>query len=209
MVEVLVASTILIVIVMMMAMLFQQTSDAWRTGLMRANGYMQLRSYIGAIQRDASRAIDAKNLPADILSQHGKQAFDSKSMSFYALAGDMDNRSLKYITHDTSGRRTESVLSLDGNGRWEPETSSQILNFLSTGKSSGDDPTISAGNFQYQWSNGTERDNSGATVALENRLPLYIRLDAEIVQRGKLYSVGAASAGPDGQWNTKDDIKTW
>lgn len=209
MVEVLVASTILIVIVMMMAMLFQQTSDAWRTGLIRANGYMQLRSYIGAIQRDASRAIDAKNLPADILSQHGKQSFGSSVMSFYALAGDMDNRSLKYITHDTSGRRTESILSLDGNGRWEPETSSQILSFLSTGSSSADDPTISAGKFQYQWSNGTEKDNKGATVAPENRLPLYIRLDAEIVQRGKLYSVGAASAGPDGQWNTKDDIKTW
>ena len=67
MIEVLVASTILTVIVMMLAMLFQQTSVAWRTGLMRASGFMQLRSYIGAIQRDASAAIDAKNIPSALL----------------------------------------------------------------------------------------------------------------------------------------------
>ena len=36
-----VAATILVVIVMMLGMLFQQTSVAWRTGLMRSDGYMQ------------------------------------------------------------------------------------------------------------------------------------------------------------------------
>jgi type II secretory pathway component PulJ len=63
MIEVLVASTILIVLVMLLAMLFQQTSLAWRTGVKRADGYLQIRALVGAIQRDASQAIDIETLP--------------------------------------------------------------------------------------------------------------------------------------------------
>lgn len=221
MVEVLVASTILIVIVMMMAMLFQQTSVAWRTGLIRANGFMQLRSYIGAIQRDASAAIDAKNLPEELRytenNQYNgkKQSFQSGEISFYTLTGKEDERTLKFITHDTSGKRTERVMELKPSGTgqpawtWKEKKPSQILNFLSKGSSSGDDPTISPSSFEFKWASGTEYDNKGLTVNNNNRLPLYISVGAEIVQRGTLYSVGAASAGPDMQWDTKDDIRTW
>jgi len=214
MVEVLVASTILIVIVMMMAMLFQQTSVAWRTGLIRANGFMQLRSYIGAIQRDASAAIDAKNLPEELRYSDEKQSFQPGEISFYTLTGKEDERTLKFITHDTSGKRTERVMELSGAGQaanwaWKEKAPSQILNFLSKGSSSGDDPTISPSQFDFKWASGTERDNQGQTVNNNNRLPLYISVGAEIVQRGTLYSVGAASAGPDMKWDTQDDIRTW
>jgi len=207
MVEVLVASTILIVIVMMMAMLFQQTSVAWRTGLMRARGYMQLRSYIGAVQRDASTAIDAKNLPKRILDGKSEQTFSDSRISFYTLSGKDDERTLKFITHDTSGKRTESVLSLNGNGQWEPESSSEVLKFLT--ESGANDPEVNPQRFGFKWTDGPEYGPDGKSIPNLNRFPLYITLDAEIVQKGKLYGVGAASAGPDMKWDTKDDIRTW
>lgn len=207
MVEVLVASTILIVIVMMMAMLFQQTSVAWRTGLMRARGYMQLRSYIGAVQRDASAAIDAKNLPQRIIDGKSEQTFSPSKISFYTLSGKDDERALKFITHDTSGKRTESVLKLEGNGGWGPETSSEVLKFLT--ESGANDPEVSPMRFDFKWADGPEYGRDGTKLSDQNRLPLYITLDAEIIQRGKLYNVGAASAGPDMKWDTKDDIRTW
>ena len=209
MVEVLVASTILIVIVMMMAMLFQQTSVAWRTGLMRARGYMQLRSYIGAVQRDASAAIDAKNLPKEILDGKSIQTFSDSRISFYTLSGKDDERALKFITHDTSGKRTESVLKLEGKGGWEPESSSQVLTFL-TSESGANDPTVNPQRFDFKWIDGPEYDANGNKIGDDkNRFPLYITVEANIVQKGKLYGVGAASAGPDMKWDTKDDIRTW
>jgi Tfp pilus assembly protein PilV len=47
MIEVLVASTIMIMIVMMLGMLFQQSSQAWRTGKQRADTYQQVRALFG------------------------------------------------------------------------------------------------------------------------------------------------------------------
>lgn len=198
MIEVLVASSILIVIVMMLAMLFQQTSVAWRTGLIRSRGYAQLRSYVGTIQRDATAAIDARNLPAKLLESNGKQSFTSGKISFYTLSGDENERSLNYITHDLSGTREHKVLALDGNGKWDTVSSSDVLKFLSD--SNSDDPDINPLRFEFKWEkNGSYSDE----------LPLYIKVDAQVTQKGKLYQVGAASAGPDKIWGTKDDIRTW
>jgi type II secretory pathway component PulJ len=198
MIEVLVASSILIVIVMMLAMLFQQTSVAWRTGLIRSRGYAQLRSYVGTIQRDATAAIDARNLPAKLLESNGKQSFTSGKISFYTLSGDENDRSLNYITHDLSGTREHKVLALDGNGKWDTVSSSDVLKFLSD--SNSDDPDINPLRFEFKWEkNGSYSDE----------LPLYIKVDAQVTQKGKLYQVGAASAGPDKIWGTKDDIRTW
>lgn len=198
MIEVLVATSILIVIVMMLAMLFQQTSVAWRTGLIRARGYAQLRSYVGAIQRDASAAIDAKNLPLQLLSANGKQSFTSGKISFYTLSGDEDKRSLNFITHDLSGKREQWVLAFDRDGEWDSVSSSDVLKFLSEG--GADDPDINPLRFEFKW------DRSGTYA---DELPLYIKVDAQVTQKGKLYQVGAASAGPDKIWGTKDDIRTW
>jgi prepilin-type N-terminal cleavage/methylation domain-containing protein len=87
MIEVMVAATILVVIVMMLGMLFQQTSVAWRTGLMRSDGYMQLRAFIGALQRDASAMIDANQIPQSLLCNNQKQKFESGEIRFYTMTG--------------------------------------------------------------------------------------------------------------------------
>ncbi len=209
MIEVLVASAILTVIVMMLAMLFQQTSVAWRTGLMRANGFMQLRSYIGAIQRDASAAIDAKNIPDKLLYNGKKQSFTASEISFYTLTGTDTNRSLKYVTHLNTGEREQYKLVYSGTTwSWEKDGDrTSLLKFLENG--SEDDATIDPQKFKFKFSDGTERDNRGAVVADRNRLPLYIMIEARITQEGKLYEVGASSDGPDKKPDTDDDIRTW
>ena len=216
MIEVLVASTMLVVIVMMLAMLFQQTSVAWRTGQIRAQGAMRLRSYIGAIQRDASAAFDAKNLPKQLLYNNEKQSFRSDEIRFYTLNGDSYTfskntpnlkRSLCFITYDVKGTRTKCELSESGWGA--PETTS-VLDFLS-GASTDEKNAVSPQNFSFQpvLDSGTEYDKYGQSVPAVNRFPLYMTVDAQFVQKGKLYDVGAESAGPDGTWDTKDDIRTW
>lgn len=208
MIEVLVASTLLTIIVMMLAMLFQQSSVAWRIGLMRAQGFMKLRSYIGAIQRDAAAAIDAKNIPNALLCRNQEQKFTASEISFYTLTGVDTNRSLKYVTITRDGTRQQSRLVLGGSSwTWRDDKETSLLDFLSS--SSDDNLAIDPQGFSFKWASGTERNNQGKVVSDQNRLPVYLTVAAKMTQEGLLYEIGAESAGPDGIWNTDDDIRTW
>jgi len=205
MIEVLVASTILVVIVMMLAMIFQQTGMAWRTGVRRADAFMQVRSLIGSIQRDAAKAVDERSIPQEIRTLLGgqSQSFSGGSLAFYTLSangfegdqiGNPARRSLSFVTYENSGRRTETIL-LAGGGT---ETiSSDVKDFVQrVGNQNA--PATSLGSFEPEWG----PDGSAG-------LPLSIRLKASVTSQGYNLEIGAASAGPDGAWGTKDDIRTW
>ena len=213
MIEVLVASTILIVIVMMLAMLFQQTSLAWRTGVRRAESFMQLRSALGAIQRDASAAVDARYIPKKMRallsdsSEHGDQAFKGSELRFYTLTGTGFSeksdktplRTLSHIVYSTKGLRTETVLCADGSVE---EKSSNVLK-IETNK---EKETATFDEFKPV-NPETKTENPGLKGTTP--FPLFVTIEATVQQTGKSYDIGAASAGPDKMWGTKDDIQTW
>lgn len=202
MIEVLVAATIMVVIVMMLAMLFQQTSLAWRTGVKRAEGYMQIRAVLGAIQRDAAAAVD---LPDSVRTKFGggAQKFDGE-LSFYTLTGTVDKkgevvRALKYITYDSSGMRTESVLK-PKDTQFSQDASYNVKDVF---ERIGNPNAATVGSFTF-----TPYPTFG--------FPLYVAVDSEVTTYGYSLDVGAWSAGPDKVFGTspddpngKDDIKTW
>lgn len=200
MIEVLVATAILTMIVMMMGSLFQQTSMAWRVGSKRAEGFMQVRSFIGALQRDASQAVDAegekalrrKVKPSDSLGLD--QSFNSGQLQFVTLSG--KDRSLCRVTYSSSG--TRKVEELNTGGGWKViEAANDVKQFLDSG--SGNTPTVQIDSFQAKY--GQQGGSRG--------LPLYLTVEANVVSRGDSLEVGAASAGPDRTWNTDDDITSW
>ena len=206
MVEVLVASTILVVIVMMLGMLFQQTSLAWRTGTRRAESFMQVRSGVGAIQLDASAAVDARFLPSQYVT--AEQEFSGGSLLFYTLTGGVEfdkngtpqyNRSLKRVTYDTAGNRVETALK--GNGSWGTPKRSNVLTFAER-QSSRNRPNVSLTSFVPDYGKAVDNLDSDG-------LPLAVTFGARVTTTGNNLDIGAASAGPDRTWNTKDDIKTW
>lgn len=204
MIEVLVASSILVVIVMMLAMLFQQTSMAWRTGVRRADAFMQIRSLIGSIQRDAAKAVDARSIPKELRDQlPGSQSFKGSELRFYTLSssgfegddfGNSARRSLSFIQYNTEGKRIETILLARG-GK-ETITSDVKKFFESSG--SQNTPTTDLQSFEAEF--GTNPTDG---------LPLSVRLKAKVESLGYNLEIGAASAGPDGVWGTKDDIRTW
>lgn len=211
MVEMLVASTILIVIVMMLAMLFQQTSLSWRTGVRRADAFVQIRSAIGAIQRDASAAIDERTIPKGLRDMLGGNQQFGWPLQFFTLTGDgykdsgspknghMDPaekpfRALKYVTYTKTGKRNEKTLLSDNtvDGPYE----SDVLNFVDRG--SENKPETKFGNLSPFY-------GSGGSAGL----PLFITIEAEVTYSGNTLEIGAASNGPDMKPDTKDDIVTW
>lgn len=202
MIEVLVAAAIMVVIVMMLAMLFQQTSLSWRTGVKRADAYMQIRSALGAIQRDASAAVDARVIPASLRSRlgGGNQQF-SGSLRFFTLTGagfkensDKPFRALSFVTYNANGDRTEKTLLGDGSAG--PEHRSNVLDFVRKA-SSQNKPVTKITTFEPKYG----QDPNG--------LPLFVNIRATVTSSGNALDIGAASAGPDKTWGTKDDIKTW
>ena len=213
MVEVLVAATILIIVVMMLGALFQQSSTAWRIGLMRTGGYAQIRSYIGTLQRDASTMINANQLPRNLLCDGNKeQDFSSGEVRFYTMTGADDMRALNYITYDLTGYRRLRTLRLDqmsmtGNATWSGEIASDVLKFLPN--EAGNNILVQPQRFRFEASSLPEYDRDGNVVSNNRKFPLYLTVDAAIRQSGSMYDVGAESAGPDKVWGTKDDIRTF
>jgi len=194
-IEVLVASTILVMIVMMLGMLFQQASQAWRTGTRRADMYEQIRGYFGAIQRDASAAIDEKTVPQRLRDLLGGSQNFSGQLRFYTLAGTgfKDNnamagiprRSLAFVEYNGLNRR-ETRLCVTGT---EPANAAIAAD-------------VSVGNIQAFLWNGNP--SSG------RQFPAFVTVKASVNPvRGATLEIGAGSAGRDGQWKTKDDITTW
>jgi prepilin-type N-terminal cleavage/methylation domain-containing protein len=222
MIEVMVAATILVVIVMMLGMLFQQTSVAWRTGLMRSDGYMQLRAFIGAIQRDASAMIDASKIPPSLLCNNQKQLFSSSDIQFYTMTGTLrtnpngtlaDFRALNFITYNTGGERVQR--RLEPNGTWGAEERSNVLRAPNV-DAKPDKPQVDVVGFNIAYQNGTEYDLNGNAIPNANRYPLFLTVETQVVQKGRLYDVGAECSGPDKKFGTgssdvagKDDIRTW
>ncbi len=194
-IEVLVASTILLMIMMMLGMLFQQSSQAWRTGTRRADMYEQIRGYFGAIQRDAAAAVDEKTIPQRLRTLLGGNQNFSGQLQFYTLSGSgfynnqvssqNPRRSLTFVTYSGLNRR-EQRLCVTGTESVNATIASDI----------------SVGTIQpFSW-NGNGVSGSD--------FPAFITVKAAVnPRRGKTMEIGAGSAGPDMQWNSKDDIVTW
>lgn len=193
MVEMLVASTILTILVMMLSMLFQSTGIAWRTGVQRADTFMEVRGFFGALQRDLSNAIDEREVP-EILRSGKPQRFDSTSLAFFTATGtgfkentSTPYRALRYITYNTNGERTEQRLIASSSASWDSAISYNVMTSASIER------------FEAIYASG-----SGTAG-----LPVFINIKAKVTSSGYTLEIGAGSAGPDRQWETKDDITTW
>ena len=64
-IEVMVATGVLLVVVLMVGAVFRQASSSWDGGYARAEGGMIVRGVLGAIQRDLSQAVDGRRFLED------------------------------------------------------------------------------------------------------------------------------------------------
>ena len=62
-IEVLVATALLVMIVLMLSQVFHASTTAWDSGLTRTQGAMTIRAVVGAIERDLRNAVNATNFP--------------------------------------------------------------------------------------------------------------------------------------------------
>lgn len=209
-IEVLIASTILLMLVMMLGMLFQSTSQAWSTGQSRADRFMLVRSFFGALQRDASAAVDESRIPQSVRSLlGGKQNFSSGTLQFYTLSGsgfkgDNPNNPARcapaFVTYSFTSRKVTRLL---GNGSVESVGPYSVVG------SSTKIGSIDSLSYQPHYLNAAGGVSSGGT-GIPDFLSVFATFSAAAGSGTKDLNVGieARSAGPDGVWDTEDDITT-
>ncbi len=123
-IEVMVATVILLMMTVMMGALFRQASSAWDAGNAEAEGGMIVRGVVGAITRDMSTAVDGR--------AYGEACFtcNGQKLEFVCLKptvrNGVTNREPHKITYTggTSVKRTDSVQKKGGG--WQSVGSSEI-----------------------------------------------------------------------------------
>lgn len=199
-VELLVATTILLVIVAMTSMVFQQANGAFQSGTRRVKTQSVMRTVSGAIMRDLSFMVDSDRFPGA-----PPNSFGNKKISFVASGGQSSvttadgagetvvYRPFRCITYDCGDghflKRTEATLVQEG-GRWKPLAASE------TQMNSAAEPLNSMW-FDTVW---PDDPRGSGTV------PLRVDIHVEKETTGNATYASARSAGPDGEFDTDDDI---
>ena len=187
-IEVMVAMTILAVIVVMTAVVFQQSSLAWRRGTRSAEGNMTLRALIGVIQRELTQAVDAREFWEDD-QVHPQIHFDvtPSTVQFVILASDVENastRAPRLILYSYAGgglTRVETEIEVNG-GRWRTRSPGPPIVLNAAEK-------MEFSRFEFRTPPGYANNN--------REMPEYVTIAASVSREGDVSSLGAWSWGPD------------
>ena len=203
-IEILVATTILLVIIILASLVFQQTTGAYQTGERKVGAQVALRNVVGAMTRDVALAVDSCDYPG--VSDNN---FGSGSMSFVALVGapgrnasgeeGASYRTARIVKYTSDGKRVETPLKYarDRKGnppKWTAAGETETTTLFD--KDSYDD--IKAGSFRmdfdYDWPDDSEA-----------KLPERVYIRVELEEDSRTVAVGAGSGGRRG-WGSDDEI---
>lgn len=192
-IEVMVATTILMIIVIMVGNIFRHSSSAWETGYSTAEGASGVRSVLGTVQRELAQAIDGRKFdlsePVDI---------DGNKITFYRYSepikkGSKD-KELQKIEYTFN--RNNVTRSVDGK---------EVILF-SKQASVGGNSEVDV-DFDIGYIDISESDlnlNSEVSGNAWTRPSVWVR--ARITRTSSFAGMEARSYGPDGKRDTDDDI---
>ncbi|NLL82958.1 MAG: prepilin-type N-terminal cleavage/methylation domain-containing protein [Lentisphaerae bacterium] len=196
-VEILVATTLLLIITVVISMVFQQAGGAWAAGSGRAKAEEAVRAVVGSIERDLLSAIDARDY--GIPNPKGS----GSSLTFVALQHLYNHRELKksgrapclinYRFSSGAVIRYMSPLQYNGSPYWGEDSSSPY----------NTEATVNGGiplsGFQFEC---VPRDDDPLG------LPLRVEIAAEAKHSSSFFTINARSAGPNRKFDDWDAKKT-
>ncbi len=195
-IEVLVATTLLILIVITVGTVFRQSSLSWDSGQQRADGSMLVRSVIGALERDLRAAVDGRSFPGvdgDLAAS--AMAISPSSAKFIALITSEDGKNreptLIELTGGNTVTRRATTLAYESDGLWRKLTTGDTSTLLSYEPA---DPYKTALSFAWK------------PAESPNDLPLWVTIEVELVNDENFSGIASRSMGRDGKPNTRDDI---
>ncbi len=219
-IEVMVATAVLLIMVVMIGTLFTQSSAAWDTGYARAEGGMIVRGVVGAISRDLNTLIDGRPFDGVWTSADPVEVSDS-SLSFICMkAGeDKDAREPHLIEYSAGSSVTRKETPLKRSGSKWAKGSSQTTKLHDNGTTSSSTmgnaydarftfvpvtpPTITASSSLDRSS--FEKGNEFKKIAWKNVIGVKVRL--ELTRSGSFSTLEVKSLGPNGLDNSNGSSK--
>ena len=185
--ELLVAISILVIIIMMMSGVFHQSRIAWNSGLRKARMNMGGRAVVDFMSRELSQAIADDTLPC--LIEDNKE-----TMGFYMLAdpdasANKATRSIQWVEYALSGGTEihRRIRPVDSAGTYPNKVGVGVFKPLVKGVK----------RFKIYTSDGLSHTTN---------LPLWVEILVELEHPETVSKIRCASAGPDGSLGTPDDI---
>ena len=190
--EVLVATFILLIMVLILSKVFHQASIAWSAGFRRAEGNMTGRSAVSFMAREIMNAIaDEEKI---FKAADGTGIWDAQeSIRFITLSGEAEagERVARWITYQHSNgdlRRIEKRSKPnDGYGEWDDYSDETMVTNVES-------------IFFF---------TPGGTDYFRGELPEWVRIRLSLKRSDDVSGVGASSAGPDSSYGTDDDVRSW
>ena len=185
--EVVVATSVLIILTLMIGSLFRQATSSWNTGRVRGEGSMIARSVLGAVARDLATAIDGR--PYGFSG--GPEASDG-SLEFVCVksagARGQSVHKISYTVTPTGATRKDAV--------WDGDSFGPARNFTLFEIGSGESPVEEA-SFELVGAAAQSRSfekNAGAKWPGATAVKLRMKLS----QKGAFTGVSVRSRGKNG-----------
>lgn len=192
-IEVMVATTILMIIVIMVGNIFRHSTSAWETGYSTAEGASGVRSVLGTVERELAQAIDGRayGLSDPVVVSGNSIEFYRYSEPIKKGSTDRELQKIKYTFSKNNVTR-----SLNG------KSVTLFSKQASVGGNSETDVDFDVGCIEIEESDlnlNSELKGKGWTVP-----SVWVR--ARIVRTSSFAGMEARSYGPDGKKDTEDDI---
>ncbi len=182
------------VIVLMMSMVFQQTSGAVESGTRRVQSQTALRNILGVIARDLALAVDSGDYPGidNMFISSNEKRIDR--IGFVALTGTPEKRMLQWIEFRYVNK---SVQRSCGDLIWEPAQKKWRYPAANWVSLNPDDP-LEEFRFEVVLPPNASQ--------LDFPFPLRVGVQGSLATRGGASHVSGQSAGKDRKFDTEDDI---
>lgn len=194
-IEILVATTILVILVLVMSSIFHQSSVAWDGGVRKTENNLMARALLGFMSRELSQAVmDPDIFSGDTLITEG----DNKiTFVTFADTNSASRRLVRKITYE---------LIETGVHKGQVKRSEQ-KHKVAVNTDYGDGWVTATENYLGKNVEDLSFYTSGATNYSE-QLPAWIRIELSVSRSADVSGIGALCAGPDKQFDTDDDINS-
>ena len=202
-IEVMVATAVMLIMVVMIGALFRQASSSWDSGYATAEGGMAVRSVIGALTRDLATAIDGRIYGLDKPVKVDGSSVELICYKPAKASGGTYRREIHRIKYDggPSVRRTDSVLI--GNA-WKPVGKPSTIYAGGTGANGAKCTFRAADPIDEYKLRSYERKAPAFKDSLAWEIPS-VKVRVELTRTGSFSGLTVISHGPDGLPNDDEE----
>ena len=213
-IEVMVATLILLIIVLMIGSVFRQGTSTWDSGYARAEGGMIVRAVIGSIQRELSTAIDGRSFEG-AWSDADPIVVSESAVKFICMKESEDGgtKALKrepwlveYVWDGKEMTRLAQRLKCT-DGIWSPGTS--VDSIIYTEDYQDDKKAIYSAKFTFESVSDFGSVRPRESEEFKNdyfwNIPC-VSIKVELTRMSSFSGLEVRSFGPDGKDGTVDDI---